>query len=173
MIVHCKYDKLVNVKDLKPYPKNRNKHSDEQIERLAKILEYQGVRAPIVVSSLSDTIVKGHGTLAAIKLNKWKQAPVVVQEFKDTDQEYAFVQGDNAIASWAELDLYGINEDVGDLGPDFDIELLGLKNFTVETPNFDPGSEDEQGQLDEKKPVVTQCPNCGECFDANENKPKN
>ena len=47
-------------------------------------------------------------------------------------------------------------------GPDFDLEMLGLKNFTIEPPNFEPGSLDDQGKLDEKKPV--QCPNCGEQF---------
>lgn len=31
-----------------------------------------------------------------------------------------------------------------------------------EPPNFAPGSEDEQGRLDQKKPIT--CPNCGEEF---------
>lgn len=94
------------------------------------------------------------------------------QEFESEEQEYAFVQSDNAVASWAELDLAGINADIGDLGPDFDVDLLGLKDFNI-VPEFNPGNEEDQGKLDQKKPVVTQCPNCGECFDANENKPQN
>lgn len=36
MKIFCKYDALVNTKDLQPYPKNRNKHLPEQIERLKK-----------------------------------------------------------------------------------------------------------------------------------------
>lgn len=131
MNIHCKYDSLVEVGSLKPHPKNRNKHPQEQIERLAKILNYQGLRAPIVVSKLSGKIVKGHGTLEAIKLNKWEKAPVVYQEFEDKDQEWLFLQSDNAIASWAELDLSGVNTDLSELGP-FDIDLIGLKNFTVD-----------------------------------------
>lgn len=131
MNIHCKYDSLVEVSSLKPHPKNRNKHPQEQIERLAKILNYQGLRAPIVVSKLSGKIVKGHGTLEAIKLNKWEKAPVVYQEFEDKDQEWLFLQSDNAIASWAELDLSGVNTDLSELGP-FDIDLIGLKNFTVD-----------------------------------------
>lgn len=131
MKIHCKYDNLVKVESLKPHPKNRNKHSNEQIERLAKILDFQGIRAPIVVSNLSNRIVKGHGTLAAIKKNNWLEAPVVYQDFDDKDQEYLFVQSDNSIASWAELDLSGINIDIQELGP-FDIDLLGLKNFAVD-----------------------------------------
>ena len=132
MNILCKYDELVSPKSLKPHPKNRNKHPIDQIERLAKLIEYQGVRAPIVVSKLSGNIVKGHGTLMALQKLKTKEIPVVYQEFKDDDQEYAFLQSDNAIASWAELDFSGINLDVENIGPDFDIDWLGIKDFTVD-----------------------------------------
>lgn len=131
MNIHCKYDSLVDVGLLKPHPKNRNKHPKDQIERLAKILKYQGVRAPIVVSKRSDYMVKGHGTLQAMIKNGWDRVPVVYQDFEDNDQEWLFVQSDNAIASWAELDLAGINADLSELGP-FDIDLIGLKDFTVD-----------------------------------------
>jgi DNA modification methylase len=155
MIIQCKYDQLINVDDLKPYPKNRNKHSKEQIERLAQILIFQGIRAPIVVSKLSNCIVKGHGTLEAIKKNSWLKAPVVYQEFNSEEQEYAFVQSDNAIASWSELDLSGINSDLGDLGPDFDIDLLGIKDFTIDVADKDPGcDEDEVPTPKEAKSVL-------------------
>lgn len=173
MTIHCLYDKLAHIKDLIPHPKNRNSHPPEQIKRLAEILKYQGWRYPIKVSKRTGVITSGHGRLAAAKLNGWKEVPVNFQNYDSDEQEYADLQADNAIASWAELDLSSINMDIGDLGPDFNIDLLGLKNFEINAPNFDPGMEEDQGRLDEKKPVVTQCPNCGECFDANENKPQN
>ncbi len=162
----------MNLKDLKPHPHNRNKHPKEQIERLAKILEYQGWRYPIKVSKRSGFITSGHGRLEAARHLKWKTVPVNFQEYTDDAQEYADIQSDNAIASWSELDLSGINSDIADLGPDFDLDLLGIKQFSI-VPEFEAGTEDQQGKLDEKKPLVVQCPNCGECFDANENKPKN
>lgn len=132
MKIHCVYTALVSAKDLRPYDKNRNKHPDDQIERLAKLLQYQGIRAPIVISNLSGKIVKGHGTIAAIKLNGWEEAPVVYQDFESEEQEYAFVQSDNAVASWSDLDLAGVNADLIELGPDFDIDLLGIKNFNLD-----------------------------------------
>ncbi len=170
MQIKCKYDELVSPKKLKPHDKNRNKHPKEQIDRLAKLIEYQGVRAPIVVSKLSDKIVKGHGTLQALKKLKIKQVPVVYQEFEDEDQEYAFVQSDNAIANWAELDLSAINLDLADLGPDFNIDMLGINNFNLD---FEPGTEDDQGKLDEKKLVFMECPHCGEQFEKSQAKIKN
>lgn len=170
MIVHCPYDALVSIKELKPNPLNRNSHPKDQIERLAKILEYQGWRYPIKVSKRSGLITSGHGRLEAAKLLKWKEVPVSFQDYESEEQEYADTISDNSIASWSELDLSGINSDLTDLGPDFDIDLLGIKEFSL-VPEFEPGTEDDQGKLDEKKPLVTQCPNCGECFDANEYKP--
>lgn len=130
--MRCLYDEMVPCSDLKPHPKNRNKHPEDQIERLAKIIAYQGIRAPIVVSKQSDFIVKGHGTLQAIIAAGRKDAPVVYQDFESDEVEYAFIQSDNAIASWAELDLGGINSDLGELGPDFDLDLLGIKDFVLE-----------------------------------------
>ena len=54
------------------------------------------------------------------------------QDYENEDQEYADVVSDNSIASWAELDLSLINLEVPSLGPDFDIDLLGIKNFEIE-----------------------------------------
>lgn len=131
MKIHCKYDELVDPKSLKPYPKNRNKHPKDQIARLAKILEDQGWRYAIKVSKLSGCVTSGHGRIEAAKINKWKEVPIVYQDYIDSDQEYRDVQADNAIASWAELDLAAINLDIPTLGP-FDIDLLGIKDFQVD-----------------------------------------
>lgn len=163
--IHCAHDELVPVEDLKPHPKNRNKHSDAQIKRLADIIKYQGFRYPIKVSKLSGFITSGHGRLAAAKLLGMTHAPVSFQEYESAEQEYADVISDNSIASWAELDLAGINEDLSDLGPDFDIELLGIKNFTLEIPddNQKPVAELDLSD-DAKKPIEVQCPDCGHDF---------
>lgn len=164
--------KLVDPMTLKKDPKNRNKHPDEQIDRFCKLLQTYGMRWPILVSERTGIIKAGEGRLlAALKL-KMPKVLVSYQEFDSEEIEYGFGISDNAIALWAELDLSSINTDISGMSG-LDIELLGLKNFDVLPPDFDVGSEDEQGKLDQKKPLVTQCPNCGECFDANENKPKN
>lgn len=139
MNIHCKHDELLDPKKLKPHPKNRNKHSSDQIERLGKLYEYHGIRHPIIVSNRSGYIVAGHGRREAAIKAKVKEMPVVYQDFDSEEAEYAFIQADNAIALWAELDLSGINADIADLGPDFDIDLLGIKDFTI-----DPADKEEQ-----------------------------
>ena len=159
--IHCKYDELVDPKTLKNHPKNRNKHGSDQIIRLADLYKYHGIRHPIIVSKRSGFIVAGHGRKLAALNADLKEFPIVYQDFESDEAEYAFLQADNAIASWAELDLSGINSDIGDLGPDFDIDMLGIKNFSLD-PNFEPGSSEDQGQLDKKKPI--ECPHCGQEF---------
>ena len=44
--VHCAHDKLVDVVNLIPNPRNPNKHGDKQVAMLAKIIRHQGWRAP-------------------------------------------------------------------------------------------------------------------------------
>ncbi|MGZ3770072.1 MAG: DNA modification methylase [Bdellovibrio sp.] len=152
--IHCKYDELLDPKKLKNHPKNRNKHSQEQIDRLAKLYTYHGVRHPIIVSKLSGFIVAGHGRKAAGVKAGIKQMPVVYQEFANDEAEYAFIQADNAIASWAELDLSGINEDLADLGPDFDLDFLGIKNFTIDVADKELGDEEDTPEPPKEPKVV-------------------
>lgn len=132
MKIFCLYDSLVPVKELREHPKNSNNHPNEQIERLAKILDYQGWRYPIKVSKQTGFITSGHGRLHAAQKNGWDMVPVNFQDYESEDQERADLIADNSIASWAELDLAMINADIGDFGPDFDIDLLGIKDFKIE-----------------------------------------
>jgi len=163
---------MVAIEDVRPNNRNRNKHPEAQIERLMKVIQDQGFRQPLIVSNRSGLLVAGHGRLLAAKRLGMAHVPVVFQDFTDEDMEFRAMVSDNAVAAWAELDLAGINADLTEMGP-FDIDLLGIESFIVDTVSFEPGTEDDQGKLDEKSPLVTQCPNCGECFDAHKNKPQN
>jgi len=80
----------------------------------------------------SGYITAGHGRLEAALLNGWDEVPVNFQGYESTEQEYADVQADNAIASWAELDMSKINIDIQDLGPELDVDMLGIKDFAIE-----------------------------------------
>lgn len=145
MKIRCLYDKLVPIGLLAAHPKNRNKHPDEQLHRLADILDYQGWRYPIKVSKSSGFITSGHGRLEAARLLGLKEVPVNYQEYESEEQEYADLVADNAIALWAEIDLAGINADLGDLGPDFNIEHLGIKDFVLEPADkLEPGCDEDE-----------------------------
>jgi DNA modification methylase len=143
----CSYTELVPVKSLKPHPSNRNSHPKDQIERLAKIIEHQGQRHPVIVSKLSGYIVAGHGRLAAMKKLGWKEVAIDYQDFKSVEEEYAFLISDNAIALWAELELAEIKLDLDGLKP-IDLELLGFKDFSLgETEVIPQCDEDEVPEI--------------------------
>ncbi|OPZ23432.1 MAG: ParB-like nuclease domain protein [bacterium ADurb.BinA186] len=164
-VIHCKFDELVSPKKLKNHPKNRNKHGQDQIDRLAELYKYHGIRHPIIVSNLSKCIVAGHGRkLAAIRANI-EEMPVVYQDFESSEAEYAFIQADNAIALWAELDLAGINADIGDLGPDFDINMLGIQDFTL-----DVAEKDFESDPDEVPEVVEPIAKIGDIYQLGEHR---
>ena len=76
--------------------------------------------------------------MLAAKFLKMDRVPVIFQDFKDIDQEIAFGIADNAIAAWADLDLAGVNDDLQNLGPDFDLDMLGIKNFALDVSDKDP-----------------------------------
>jgi DNA modification methylase len=154
MKIHCSYDKIVKIEDLKPHPKNPNTHSEEQIERLAEIIKYQGIRRPVRVSALSGYITAGHGLVEALRVLNQPEAPVNYQEYESEEQEYADIVADNSIASWADLNLSLINAEIPNLGPDFDINMLGLKDFEIEPADkYDKYADKDADEVPEVKDV--------------------
>lgn len=163
MKVHCNgVSSLVKISELKPHPRNRNRHPQSQIKRLADILNYQGFRYPVKVSTRSGYVTSGHGRIEAAKLNGWTEVPVQYQYYESDEQEYADLIADNGIAGWAELDLAEINMDMVDLGPDFQIDYLGIERFVIDPIDLTPLKEETQEKHRNVSPV--QCPNCGEQF---------
>lgn len=164
-VFNCAYTDILPLAELIPHPRNRNKHSDEQIKRLAKLIEFQGQRHPIIVSTLSGCIVAGHGRKSALEKLGWTEVAIDYQDFENEEQEYLFLQSDNAVALWAELDLAGINSDLEDIGP-FDIELLGIQDFTVEPlDRLDDTTQEIQDDLNKKYMLEIKFPNEMEMMD--------
>lgn len=130
-----------------PWEKNVNQHSDEQIYRLCKLIEHNGFRDPLIISNRSGFLICGHGRLICAKKLKLQSVPVIYQDFRDEAEEYQFMVAHNAIAkdSWASLNLSKINTDIIDLGPDFDIEMLAIKDFVIEPiEKFEPQSDEDE-----------------------------
>ncbi len=149
--IHCAFDKLISVEELKPHPRNPNKHPKDQIKLLAHIMRAQGIRRPIVVSLRSGLITIGHGRLEAARLNGWKAYPVDFQEYESEAMEYADMVADNKIAELSEVDMAMVNADFVQFGPDFDVDLLGIPGFEIEP--FDALSKGEEDDAP-KLPVV-------------------
>jgi len=110
--VFCSFRKLVPVSELKPHPRNANRHPTSQIEALATIIfgdpekkiEGNGWRLPIVVSDRSGYVIKGHGRLQAAILRGKTTVPVDFQHYESEETELKDLIADNEIARQAERD---------------------------------------------------------------------
>lgn len=101
--IHCAHDKAVETASLIPHPRNPNKHPKEQIRLLAKVIERQGWRLPIVVSERSGFIIKGHGRLAAALLLGCETVPVDFQPYASEAEEWADMIADNPLLNLPRL----------------------------------------------------------------------
>ena len=145
MEIKAKDIQITPISKLVLNPKNNNKHPKEQIERLVKLIDFQGFRNPVIVSNRTGFVVAGHGRIEAAKKLGLNEVPVIYQDFDNEAQEYAYMTSDNAIASWAELDLGMVNSEMLDLGPEFDIDLLGIKDFVIEPiEKFEPQADEDE-----------------------------
>jgi len=126
MEIKAKEIKIEPIEKIVPNPKNANIHSEEQLERLSKLVDFQGFRVPLIVSNRTGFLVAGHGRLEMAKRNNIKELPVIYQDFESEAQEYAFLISDNEIARWAELDYQKMEVELAEL-PELDRDLLALK----------------------------------------------
>jgi len=78
---------MVPIDQLVENPKNANIHSEEQIQRLAKIIDFQGFRVPLTVSNRSGFVIAGHGRIEAAKVLGMAELPVIFQDFDSEAQE--------------------------------------------------------------------------------------
>ncbi len=131
--VFCAFDELVPIEKLVGNPRNPNRHPQRQIDLLAKIIEAQGWRAPITVSTRSGFVVRGHGRLAAAQLLGKAEVPVDRQDYTDEASEWADMIADNRIAELAELDMPSLRDllEAIDDGS-FDMDLTGFEEPDLE-----------------------------------------
>lgn len=107
--IHCVHSKLVPLASLIENPRNPNRHPIDQIELLARVIESNGWRSPIVVSNQSGFIVKGHGRYEAAKRLALIEVPVEFQDYASEAEEWSDMIADNVIAEMAEIDIAALN----------------------------------------------------------------
>jgi ParB-like chromosome segregation protein Spo0J len=131
--VYCRYDEAVDIDKITGHPRNPNKHSDEQIALLAKIIKSSGWRNPICVSNRSGFVIKGHGRLMAARVLGASLAPVEYQDYESEAAEYNDLIADNRIAELAERDMSIIKDLLEELDTGAnDMDLTGYTEAEIE-----------------------------------------
>ena len=153
-------DKLIE------YARNPRKN-DHAVDRVAAAIREFGFRVPVVAKS-DGTVVDGHLRLKAAKKLGLTEVPVVLADDMTDLQIKAFRLSVNKIAELAEWDDELLALELGELhAADFDMALIGFDAAGLALAmglgaDFEPGTEDDQGKLDEKDPTI--CPACGHEF---------
>src|SRR5450759_1976465 len=85
------------VGDLKNNPRNARVHSKHQIRQIASSIKAFGFTNPVLLDK-DNTIVAGHGRVAAAKLLGISDVPTIRLENLSSDQLRAYVLADNRLA---------------------------------------------------------------------------
>lgn len=100
---------------------------------MANIIEKQGWRQPIKVSTRSGYIVSGHGRYEAALFIGAEAVPVDFQDYADEESELADLLADNRIAELADMDEQKLAELFAEINlEDMDLDLTGYTKENVE-----------------------------------------
>jgi ParB-like nuclease domain len=133
-------------RDLMPYANNARTHSPEQVQSIANSIVRFGWTNPILIDG--DTILAGHGRMAAATLLDMEEVPVIVITGLSPEQKRALVIADNQIALNSDWNFSMLREEMPALEAEgFDMTLLG----NIELPK--EAVEDPVGQV-WKTPVI-------------------
>lgn len=121
--------KVVNIEDIKPYPKNTKKHPQTQIDKLIKQLA-QGFDQPIVVDK-NFVIIKGHARHTASLQMGLKKVPVIIRDDLTDEQVKAVRIADNKIAE-SEWEIDILVEELKELQENINLQDLGFDSDELE-----------------------------------------
>jgi DNA modification methylase len=143
-----------------PYIRNARTHSDAQVAQVAGSIAEFGFVNPILVGP-DGVLVAGHARLAAARMLKLTEVPVIVLAHLSETQRRALVLADNKLAENAGWDEEMLRVELESLQEDgFSLELVGFSDEELEALLRDPeqvaaGLTDEDAAPDVPETAVT------------------
>ncbi len=152
--------KTVKLSAIKLNPDNPRRISTVDMDRLVKSLtdfpDMMSIREIVVDETM--TVLGGNmRTLALRKIGAKEVTAKIVKELTEAQKREFAIKDNSAFGSWSWDDLANSWSDLplADWG-------VPLPEDWLKDANFAPGTEADQGRLDEKKPIT--CPECGHVF---------
>lgn len=132
---------LVNLNDLKPYPKNSRLHSEEQIQQVVDSINEFGFTNPVLIDE-NKTIIAGHCRVEALKVLGASAAPCIVLKGLSETQKRAYIIADNKLALNADWNLELLQSEFESLKlEDYDLNLTGFSDDEIALIIIDPEPE--------------------------------
>lgn len=114
-----------NPKILRGYERNARTHSDDQIDQIAASIREFGFNNPILIDD-TDTIVAGHGRLAAALKIELYTVPCIVLSHLTDAQRRAYILADNKLALNAGWDAKLLSMELADIAAlGVEVSLVG------------------------------------------------
>ena len=165
-IIQVSLDKII------PYARNPRVNTQSAIDKVKSSIHEFGWQQPIVVDK-EYIIIAGHTRYLAAKQLGLSEVPVHIAENLTPAQIQAYRITDNRSAQESKWDDELLKIELFDLkSMDYDLGLTGFDAgelyLMIEGVSFEPGSEYDQGKLDQLSPKLVACPHCGKEFDLRE-----
>ncbi|PNP90082.1 site-specific DNA-methyltransferase [Gardnerella sp. DNF00502] len=147
---------LADVSELIPYVRNARTHSEAQVAQIAASIREFGFLSPILVSE-DNTILAGHGRLAAALKLGLKKVPCVKENHLTETQKRAYIIADNKLSLNAGWDNELLAVELSELeGADFNLDLLGFDEAELSSI-FDADKDVNEDDFDVEKELEEPC----------------
>lgn len=147
---------LADVSELIPYVRNARTHSDAQVAQIAASIREFGFLSPILVAE-DNTILAGHGRLAAALKLGLKKVPCVKENHLTETQKRAYIIADNKLSLNAGWDSELLAVELSELeGADFNLDLLGFDEAELSSI-FDADKDVNEDDFDVEKELEEPC----------------
>ena len=147
---------LADVSELIPYVRNARTHSEAQVSQIAASIREFGFLSPILVAE-DNTILAGHGRLAAALKLGLKKVPCVKENHLTETQKRAYIIADNKLSLNAGWDSELLAVELSELeGADFNLDLLGFDEAEL-SGIFDADKDVSDDDFDVEKELEEPC----------------
>lgn len=147
---------LADVSELIPYVRNARTHSEAQVVQIAASIREFGFLSPILVAE-DNTILAGHGRLAAALKLGLKKVPCVKENHLTETQKRAYIIADNKLSLNAGWDSELLAVELSELeGADFNLDLLGFDEAELSSI-FDADKDVSDDDFDVEKELEEPC----------------
>ena len=152
--------KKLKLSQIKPNPTNPRRIDKVEMDRLVKSLQDfpEMLELREIIVDENNIILGGNMRYRALKQIGEKECVTKIVTGLTLDQKREFIIKDNS--SFGQYDM----DALANLWSDLPLVEWGV-DIPADwgaPPNFEPGTEEDQGRLDEKKPIT--CPECGHVF---------
>lgn len=169
--MHVRVIPIDQINPAKYNPRIDLQPGDPEYEKLRRSIESFGYVEPIVWNERTGNMVGGHQRYKIMVHEQGcTELAVSVVDLDDQQERLLNIALNKVSGHWDEEALIGLLSELQESGAN--IELSGfdevdLKQMLgeIEIPNFDEGTEEDQGDLGVLSSKLVTCPHCGEEFE--------